>query len=140
MASSFNTSSPSRSRSTCTSTEPERWRPSKTSGPWPTCSAREKSDRSDFPAPRALSMALLNDPVDYQPDQDDWSPAAGMRRGVVHGAVAAAILAIVLVPLALWLPYVVLMWALRTPLAFGIAWLLLRVVNRAAGMVGPTCI
>lgn len=87
-------------------------------------------------------MPLLNDPVGYEPGADgaDWSPELGFRRGLVHGGGAALMLALLLAPAAAFLPYVVLPWIVRTPLTFGITWLLFLSVERAAGYMSPRII
>ncbi len=84
-------------------------------------------------------MPLLNDPVGYDErgPEPEWTPQAGLRRGALAGLIAAAVLALLLAPLAAFLPYVILPWVLRTPLTFGICWLLFLAMERAAGMVGP---
>ena len=85
-------------------------------------------------------MRTLNDPPgDEDVRADDWTPAIGLRRGVVYGLIAAVVLALLLEPLAHHLPYMVLILWLRGPLAFGLAWILFQVVHRAAGMEDPRC-
>lgn len=82
-------------------------------------------------------MPLLNEPIGFD-DQggDDWTPEKGLVRGLRAGAIAAAMIAVGLAPISLFLPYFVLPWMLRSAMAFGVAWVLLLVIRRAAGMVG----
>jgi hypothetical protein len=84
-------------------------------------------------------MPLLNEPLGYEPqtDEPEWSPAIGYRRGLVHGVIAMVVLALLMAPLAMYLPYMILPWVLRTPLAFGLAWLLFLFIERAAGFMSP---
>ena len=87
-------------------------------------------------------MPLLNEPLGYdeRTAEPEWSPAIGFRRAVIHGALAAIVLSLLLAPLAAYLPYMTLPWVLRTPLAFGLAWLLFLFIERAAGYMGPALI
>ena len=87
-------------------------------------------------------MPLLNDPIDYEDrsNEPDWSPEIGFRRALLHGAVASAALAVLLAPLAAFTPYVILPWILRTPLTFGVAWLLFVFIERAAGYMSASII
>jgi len=86
-------------------------------------------------------MKTLNDPLgcDEAPEEAEWTPAIGLRRGALNGLLAAAILSILLVPLAAYLPYMIIIIWLRAPLAFGVAWVLCQVVQRGAGMVDVRC-
>ena len=65
---------------------------------------------------------------------DEWTPAAGLWRGTQRGLVAAVLLALLLIPLAGYLPLMLIIVWLRAPLAFALGWLLCGVVQRAAGM------
>jgi hypothetical protein len=82
-------------------------------------------------------MSYQVDDLDAPPATDDWTPAKGMLRGASYGGIAALVIIILLAPLALWLPYFLIPGILRGAWAFGITWLLLKIVERASGMVGP---
>ena len=85
-------------------------------------------------------MRTLNDPIDYEPNKGDrWTPLIGLRRGFVHGVAAAGVLALLMTPVALYLPFMLIVAWLRIPLAFGLTWVLASVVQRAAGMAGGAC-
>ena len=86
-------------------------------------------------------MRTLNDPVGWdEPDDDEeWTPASGLRRATRHGLLLTLLLALVLAPVAAAAPYMLLMIWLRAPLAFGLSWLLTQLVQRSAGMVGWHC-
>jgi len=80
----------------------------------------------------------LNEPVGYEERVEvEWSPATGLRRGLAHGLAFAVVLIVVLWPVAAGLPYLLLPWILRAVAAFGIAYVLFIVVQRAAGMASP---
>jgi hypothetical protein len=83
----------------------------------------------------------LNDPVGYQPtaDDDEWTPGKGLRRGAATGATAALAVGFLLGLLAFWRPLVLIPMALRLPMTLALTWLLMRVVQRAAGRVGRQC-
>lgn len=66
----------------------------------------------------------------------EWTPARGMAKSLVVGGAAATGLAMVLYALAYVAPVLTLNFALRTAFSFAVAWLLFRVVQDAAGMVG----
>lgn len=66
----------------------------------------------------------------------EWTPARGMMKSLVAGTAAAMGLSLVMYALAYAAPYVTLNFALRTALAFAVVWLLARVVQSTAGMVG----
>jgi len=84
-----------------------------------------------------MGMASLNDPAGFEErEEESWTPAAGLRRGLIHGLVVAVILALVLGFLGVWLMGMVIPWHMRSVLAFGVGWILFVVVQRAAGMVG----
>jgi hypothetical protein len=85
-------------------------------------------------------VPLLNQPIDYEPGrEEEWTPTRGLIRATLRAGLVAAGLALLTAPLAIWLPYMVIIAALRAPLAFGIAWLLLKVVQSAAGMCDWRC-
>ncbi|HMQ14492.1 MAG TPA: hypothetical protein PKC49_00825 [Phycisphaerae bacterium] len=85
-------------------------------------------------------MALLNEPLGYEPAPDDeWTPARGMARGAWFGLGATLALAAISAPLAVHAPFLFIPWLLRGALALGVALLLRRVVQWAAGMAGPYC-
>jgi hypothetical protein len=89
-------------------------------------------------------MVALNTPtggVDGRPEdkQDDWSPAIGMRRAVLRACVVALIIGASLFPVDVYLPAVLLNFWIRLAVSFGTAWILFRVVQGAAGMVGWPC-
>lgn len=85
-------------------------------------------------------MPITNNPTDAD-DFDDipWSPAIGLRNAAIRGTVVAAVLSLLLVPMSIYLPYMTIPWLLRTPITFGIAWIMFRVVQHSAGMAGPPC-
>jgi hypothetical protein len=71
--------------------------------------------------------------------RDEWTPEHGLLRGAAHGAVAALVIAVGLAPLVAVVPFLFLVLLMRGALAFGVAWVLVRVVCRAAGMEGRAC-
>jgi hypothetical protein len=78
----------------------------------------------------------LDKPVGWdERKEDDWTPARGYVEGLVHGLLGAVVLALVLWPLAACLPYMVLIWWLRSALAFGLTYVMLCIAQRGAGMV-----
>ncbi len=83
----------------------------------------------------------LNDPVGYQQSatDDEWTPEKGFLRGATWGATAALAVGVLLGLLAFWRPLVLIPTALRMPLALALTWLLMRIVQRGAGMVGRRC-
>lgn len=85
-------------------------------------------------------MSPLNEPIDYdRRRRPAWTPQLGLRRAAAWGGLTAVLLAVVLAPLAAKAsPMVLPLWT-RIPLAFGVIWVLFKVVQRAAGMVGPSC-
>ena len=68
-------------------------------------------------------------------DKDDWTPWRGVRRGALFGLIVAIALAIPMLALAIYAPLFAIAWVLRTPIAFGLQWILSAVVDRASGMV-----
>lgn len=80
-------------------------------------------------------MRTLNDPIDYERADDDWSPAVGLKRALARGAAVAGALAILVIVYTWLIPFVACVLWLRLALAFGLAWVLAGVVQRAAGMV-----
>jgi len=85
-------------------------------------------------------MALLNDPPGYEPTPGDaWSPARGVLRALWVGGLAALLACALAAPVAIWLPFMLIPWLWRAALALGVALLLNRVVQSAAGMSGPLC-
>lgn len=85
-------------------------------------------------------MPITNKPSDAD-DFDDvpWSPAIGLRNAAVRGGVVAAILTVLLIPVSMYLPYMTIPWLLRAPVTVGVAWLMFKVVQDAAGMAGGPC-
>ena len=83
-------------------------------------------------------MVSLSDPVGYGEDEEgpEWTPGRGLVRAAVHGAIATVLLAAVLSPAAWYVPLLTMHWGLGAAIAFGVAWILFGVVQRAAGMVG----
>jgi hypothetical protein len=83
---------------------------------------------------------VLNEPTGWQPaePQPEWAPERGLRRGAIAGAALALLLIAVLVPIAMWVPYL-LFGLLRIVVGFGITWALAAAVQRSAGMVGWPC-
>jgi hypothetical protein len=83
------------------------------------------------------AMKTLNDPTgsDSSPEEE-WTPETGLRRAIQSGIVAAMVLSAVLAPIAYAVPMLLIPWYLRGVWAFGVAWILFGVVQRAAGMVG----
>ncbi|MCK4342614.1 MAG: hypothetical protein KAY37_12930 [Phycisphaerae bacterium] len=81
-------------------------------------------------------MSSLNEPVGYEPrPEDDWTPAIGLRRGLIAGLITAGLMALLMVPLTCVAPLMVLVIWLRAPLAFALMWILFRVIVNAAGMI-----
>jgi len=80
----------------------------------------------------------LNEPVGFneQVATEEWTPQRGLRRGWIRGGVVAALLFGVLTPLCLYSPYLLLPTLPRTLVTFGLAWVLIRTVESAAGMTG----
>ncbi len=70
------------------------------------------------------------------PGVDEWTASSGARRAIAGGALAALVIAAVLAPVALRLPYLLLPGLLRGAWAFGITWVLMKSIERASGMVG----
>jgi hypothetical protein len=86
------------------------------------------------------AMKTLNDPVPMDNAGDgNWSPTAGLIRAAVRGAVVSLVLAVLSVPLAFYFPGFLLNLWVRMVLAFGLAWVMFAVVQKAAGMVGAPC-
>ena len=83
----------------------------------------------------------LNEPFGYQQSaaDDEWTPEKGFRRGATWGAAAALAVGVLLGLLAFWRPLVLIPTALRMPLTLALTWLLMRVVQRGAGMVARRC-
>lgn len=85
-------------------------------------------------------MKTLNDPVPMDDAADEnWSPRTGLMRAAVRGAVVSLVLALLSVPLAWYFPGFLLNFWVRMVLAFGLAWIMFAVVQKAAGMVGAPC-
>lgn len=79
----------------------------------------------------------LDKPVGWdEREEDDWTPARGYCDGLVRGVAGAIVLALGLWPLAACLPYMVLIWWLRSALVFGLTYVMLCIVQRGAGMIG----
>ncbi len=86
-------------------------------------------------------MGTLNEPMGYEEARREvaWTPLRGLVRGALHGLVAAVVFGALLALLAAYVPYMIIPWWLRVPLAFGVACLLFKVVQRGAGMGGWPC-
>lgn len=85
-------------------------------------------------------MPITNRPSDADDYRDvPWTPAIGLRNAALRGGLVALLLAGLLVPASIYLPYMTIPWLLRGPLTVGIAWLMFKVVQDAAGMAGPAC-
>ncbi len=70
---------------------------------------------------------------------EEWTPARGACRALCGGTLAALLCAL-FADIAAWhFPYACLHWMLRGACAFGVAWVLFRVVHRAAGMTSWFC-
>ena len=70
---------------------------------------------------------------------DDWTPELGMRRAVGWGMFTALMCGVVVNLCNVHVPGTFLPWIVRTAIAFGVAWLLFRVVHWVAGMAGDYC-
>ncbi len=82
----------------------------------------------------------LNEPIGYEPGAaDDWTPQRGLARAVLHAGLAAGLIGVLLGVLAVVAPPIVIMSGMRTPIAFGLVWLLAMIAERAAGMSGGVC-
>jgi hypothetical protein len=91
-------------------------------------------------AQEVAAMKTLNDPVPMDDAGDpNWSPRTGLVRAAGRGAVVSLVLAVLSVPLAWYFPGFLLNLWVRMVLAFGLAWVMFGVVQRAAGMVGAPC-
>lgn len=66
----------------------------------------------------------------------EWSPARGLVRCAVATALAAAVLAALLWPLACYFPLLTSHWVLRAFLGMLLGWVLFAVAQRAAGVTG----
>jgi hypothetical protein len=84
-------------------------------------------------------MPPLNDPMGYEPVDDEWSPEKAVARAALYAGVAALLLGILLGMVAAWAPPIIVMAGLRVPIAFATAWLLAVIAERAAGMSGGPC-
>lgn len=85
-------------------------------------------------------MPITNKPTDAEDFHDSpWSPAIGLRNAAVRGGLIALIMSVLLIPVSIYLPYMTIPWLLRAPVALGLAWLMFRVVQDAAGMAGGPC-
>lgn len=85
-------------------------------------------------------MPITNKPTDAEDFRDEpWSPVIGLRNAAVRGGIVAAILAVLLIPVSIYLPYMTIPWLLRAPVAIGVAWIMFKVVQDAAGMAGGPC-
>jgi hypothetical protein len=84
-------------------------------------------------------MVALNEPLGHDEDhreRDNWTPGRGLLRGTIFGLFATLVIILLLAPVAVYFPYVLIMWPLRCAIAFVVAWILFSVVQRAAGMTG----
>ena len=86
-------------------------------------------------------MITLNQIPDYlkEPEQEEWTPTAGRRRGAIHTLIATVLLAALFGGLALLVPTLAAHWALNIAYGFLITWILFAVMYKAAGMVCPWC-
>ncbi len=87
-------------------------------------------------------MVVTNKPfgTDDEPSEEEWTPAIGLRRGLQRGAIVAGVAALLLAPVALYIPYFLIPWLLRCAVALALTYVLMRVVCDAAGMVSRGCI
>lgn len=69
----------------------------------------------------------------------EWTPARGMIRGAIAGGIVWLPITAALIPLAAHMPYMVMGWILRAPLAFLLLWVYAAAVTRFAGMGGDRC-
>lgn len=77
---------------------------------------------------------MLNEPVGYERSRDDWTPELGLRRARRQSWVVGVAAILLSAPLAKWVPYGVMSFALRTPIAYGLLWAVGALLQRAAGM------
>lgn len=86
---------------------------------------------------------MLNEPVGYDEqrrEDDRWTTSIGMWRGLRDGLFVGVIAAVLLAVVARYAPLVVLLVWLRAPLAFGLAYVLCRTIERAVGMSDVRCV
>ena len=86
-----------------------------------------------------LANTMDEPPANDGPNKSEWSPRKGLVRAAVWGTMTTLLVAALLAPLALYAPGLLIDLLLRTAVAFVVAWVLLGVVQRAAGMVGVHC-
>ena len=68
-----------------------------------------------------------------------WTPQQGLRRALLWGSAAALGIGLVSGVVAWFASRITLHWLLRGAIAYGVGWLLFRVVHWAAGMAGGLC-
>ncbi|MBN2447756.1 MAG: hypothetical protein JXO22_13565 [Phycisphaerae bacterium] len=81
-------------------------------------------------------MSVLNGPTGGVDDggDDDWTPAIGLRRGAIGGLIGATILTFAFIGLQIILPPLFIPVWLLVAYGFLTGWILLGVIERAAGM------
>lgn len=84
-------------------------------------------------------MGDLDNERGPEPEQAEWTATRGIMRGATYGFITMLFLCAATCTLAWFLPLLTLAGALRTAIAFGSAFVLFRVVQRTAGMVGWPC-
>lgn len=87
-------------------------------------------------------MSDLNQPTgwdDPRPEEPEWTPARGMLHAASRGMIVAVVLIFLLLPVAKYAPLVLNSLWIQFALGFGLAWVLLGVVQNASGMVGWPC-
>jgi hypothetical protein len=87
-------------------------------------------------------MSDLNRPTgcdERTSDVPEWTPARGLRRAAGRGMITAVILILLLLPIAKYAPPLLNLSWLQIALGFALTWILLGVVQNAAGIVGWPC-
>ena len=87
-------------------------------------------------------MSNLNQPTggdDPRPEEAEWTPARGMIRAAWRGGVVAIVAILLSLPVAKYAPPLLSVIWMQVALGFGLTWILLGVVQNAAGMVGWPC-
>ncbi|MGD8450961.1 MAG: hypothetical protein PVJ57_04010 [Phycisphaerae bacterium] len=69
-------------------------------------------------------------------DEDNWTPLGGVVRAAIVGTVVALVLAALTAPIVWYVPPIIMHWAVRSGLAFVLAWVLFGVTQKTAGFVG----
>lgn len=87
------------------------------------------------------TVRTLNDIPDslQEPEEESWTPARGIAKGAVFGALVSVLLAGVVGVATYYLPVLTYHWLLGGAMGFFCTRILFSVVHWAAGMVGSVC-